>query len=93
MACKMKCTLKGDNPEETTKEIMQKAKQQGFIFRGDTNKGTFEYEGVISAKGKYSRSGKSFTVEVTKKPFFISCNRIVEEMNKILSAYLSCKEK
>ena len=35
----MKCTAKEDNLEKTTKELMQKAKQYGFIFRGDTNKG------------------------------------------------------
>jgi hypothetical protein len=93
VTCKIKCTLKGDNPEKTTKELMQKAKQYGFMFRGDTNKGIFEYKGVITARGKYSRSGKNFTVEVTNKPSYISCSRIAKEMNEKFSLYLSCKEK
>jgi hypothetical protein len=91
--CKLKCKLKGDDPKKTTEEIIQKAKEQGFVFRGGTTKGDFTYEGVITAQGTYSRSGKTLTIEVTKKPFFVSCSRIVNELNKILAEYLSCKEK
>lgn len=92
MTCTMKCTLKGDNPGETTQELMKMAKDQGFTFRGDTTKGTFEYKGKVTAKGEYRREGKSLAITVTDYPFFVTCNMIVSEMNKALKKYLTCKK-
>lgn len=92
MVCKMKCNLKGKNPEETTKELMEMAENKGFAFHGDTNKGTFEYKGKVKAKGEYKRSGKKLTITVTKHPFFIPCSMIVTELNKMLSEYLTCEK-
>ncbi len=92
MTCKMKCKFKGDDPEATMKKIIEEAKRQNFIFKGDINKGTLEYEGVVTAKANYVRSGKNLTIEVTKKPFFVSCERIIDEINKLLAKDLSCKE-
>jgi hypothetical protein len=92
MACKLKCTLKGKNPEKAAKDLMEMGAAQGFIFKGDTKKGTFEYKGIVTAKGEYSRSGKNFTITVTKHPFFVTCGMIVSEANKRLSQYVSCEQ-
>lgn len=93
MACKMKCNLKGKDPEETTKELIEMAEKQGFTFHGDTRKGTFEYKGQVTAKGEYTRSGKKLTITVTKRPFFVPCSMIVSEINKRLAEYVSCEKK
>ena len=92
MTCKMQCTLKGDNPGEMMRKLMKEAKDHGFVFDGNTRQGTFEYKGIITAKAAYERSGKNLAIEVKKKPFFISCKRIVGEVNKLLAKDLSCKE-
>lgn len=92
MACKMKCNLKGDDPKETMKKLMEMAESQGFTFHGGTTKGTFEYKGKVTAKGEYRRRGKNVTITATKYPFFISCGMIISEINKRLSGYLSCEK-
>ena len=92
MGCKLECSLKGKDPEKMTEELMKMAKSQGFTFRGDTTRGTFEYKGKVTAKGEYKRSGKNLIITVTKYPFFVTCGMIVSEINKILAKYLSCEK-
>lgn len=92
MACKMKCELKGDDPKETLKELIKMAESEGFIFQGGTTKGTFEYKGKVSAQGEYKRSGKNFSITVTKYPFFVTCGMIISEMDNRLGKYLACEK-
>jgi len=92
MACKMTCRLKGDDPKETIKRLIDMAEDLGFIFKGGTTKGTFEYKGKVKAKGEYKRSKKNITITVTKYPFFVTCGMIVSELNKRLSDYVSCEK-
>jgi hypothetical protein len=91
MACKMECSLKGDDPEKTTKKLLKMARDYGFIFGGDSDKGTFTYKGKVDAEGEYTRSGKTIHIKVTKYPFFIPCSMIISELNKMLSDFLSCE--
>lgn len=92
MACKMNCTLKGDNPKETMEALIKMAESQGFVFKGTSTKGTFEYEKTLKARGEYSRSKRRVTLTVTKYPFFITCGMMKSELNKRLGEYLSCEE-
>jgi hypothetical protein len=92
MACKMTCRLKGDDPKDTIKKLIDMAEDLGFTFKGGTTKGTFEYKGKVTAKGEYKRSKKNITITVTKYPFFITCGMIVSELNKRLSDYVSCEK-
>jgi hypothetical protein len=69
MACKMNCTLKGDDPKETMEALIKMAESQGFVFKGTSTKGTFEYAKTLKARGEYSRSKKKVILTVTKYPF------------------------
>ncbi len=71
---------------------MEMGAAQGFTFKGNTKRGTFEYKGIVTANGEYNRSGKNFTITVTKHPFFVTCGMIVSEVNKRLSEYVSCEQ-
>ncbi|MBU7043225.1 MAG: hypothetical protein HXS47_06500 [Theionarchaea archaeon] len=92
MTCKMECTIKGKDSEKTVAQLMEMAKDYGFIFTGDTDEGTFTYEGKVDAEGEYTRSGKTLLITVTKYPFFIPCTMIISELNKMLSDFLSCEK-
>ena len=92
MACKMGCILKGDNPEKSTKKLLKMAKDYGFIFEGDIDRGIFTYKGKVNAEGEYKRTEKKIEITVTKYPFFIPCSMIISELNKMLSDFLSCEK-
>jgi hypothetical protein len=92
MACTMKCRVKGEDPENTLTRLMKMAKDYGFIFEGDTDEGTFTYEGKVDAQGEYKRSAENIVITVTKYPFFIPCSMIISELNKMLSDFLSCEQ-
>ncbi|MBU7038399.1 MAG: hypothetical protein HXS52_10750 [Theionarchaea archaeon] len=92
MACKMNCTLKGNDPKETMETLIKMVEGQGFVFKGTSTKGTFKYEKTLKASGEYSRSKKKVTLTVTKYPFFVTCGMIISELNKRLGDYLSCEE-
>jgi hypothetical protein len=88
----MKCKIRGEDPKKTLTHLMNMAKDYGFMFEGDTDEGTFIYEGKVDAQGEYKRSKKTIVITVTKYPFFIPCSMIISELNKMLSDFLSCEK-
>lgn len=58
-------------------KVQQQIQQQGGTFNGDTSSGSFSVKVVGSTiAGSYTVSGQQINIEITDKPFFISCSQI-----------------
>ena len=74
----------------SAEDLITKAKtavgNAGGNFSGDASQGTFSIStpaGKIS--GNYTVSGQNFSVTVSEKPFFVSCEMIETQLRKYLS--------
>lgn len=54
-------------------------------FAGDENQGNFEGSTILGKfEGTYSILGDDIEINISKKPFLVSCNKIQEEFEKAL---------
>ena len=64
----------------TAQQLLDKAKsatQSYGSLNGDTSGGAFNVSALgISIKGNYTISGNTASINVTDKPFFLSCDTI-----------------
>lgn len=70
--------------KELLNDIRTKIDDSGGRFDGDVESGTFHLTG-ISGSYKTNSENKSIEITITSKPFFISMNRIEEELKKYFS--------
>ncbi len=63
----------------TLEYVKQKAAEKGLMFTGDTQSGSFSGKGI---SGTYSASGNDVTVNISQRPFIISCEFIESELRK-----------
>lgn len=60
--------------------------QQGS-FQGDETSGEFSFSALgFSFRGNYTVSGDQIAVQVTDKPFLVSCGKIESEIKKYMTA-------
>lgn len=56
-------------------------------FQGDETSGVFSFSAVgLSFRGNYLIRGDQISVEVTDKPFLVSCSKIESEIKKYITA-------
>lgn len=59
--------------------------QTNGIFQGDTSAGSFSFTAKgFDLAGNYNISGDVIDVNITKKPWLLSCNKIESEIRKYL---------
>lgn len=85
-ACNFNIAFTG-TPLELTSKAKKGITGAGGTFDGDAFNGVFEMPTPVGAiKGKYSIVTSVIEIIITDKPFFISCKRIQEELQKQLQA-------
>lgn len=72
--------------EELVERARQGIEEAGGHFEGNTSNGSFEITSPVTIKGQYEIKGQEISITITKKPFFVSCNRIESEMKKLIGA-------
>ncbi|MES2454193.1 MAG: hypothetical protein V4594_01575 [Bacteroidota bacterium] len=59
--------------------------QTNGIYQGDTSAGSFSFTAKgFDLAGNYSISGDTVAVNITKKPWLLSCSKIESEIRKYL---------
>lgn len=62
---------------DVVSSVKNKVEAQGGNFNGDSAAGNFDVPLLGSRiSGSYAVSGEQMTVNISDKPFFISCNQI-----------------
>ena len=69
--------------------LIQRARQgiktTGGFFNGDSSQGNFQAKTPIgSIEGSYQIIGQQIALEITKKPFLLSCARIQKELAEVM---------
>lgn len=76
MACDFTINFTG-TADELVAKIKAKVLANSGTFTGDVNAGSFYISIALShVDGTYMISGRSMMVEITHKPFFLSCNQV-----------------
>ena len=76
MACTFTIDIRIPAPDVVS-SVKNKVEAQGGSFNGDSAAGNFEVPLLGSRViGSYSVTGQQMTVNISDKPFFISCNQI-----------------
>lgn len=70
-----------DNPEMKIAEMKEKASGSGLTVTGNNFQGSITGMGL---KGNYKVEGKTITIEIPEKPFFISESMIQSSLDKFL---------
>lgn len=71
--------------EELTARARKAISSGGGAFNGDATNGDFQMPTPVGAiTGNYTINNSVIEITITDKPFFISCKRIQEELQKQL---------
>ena len=83
-ACNFNIPL-NKSPEEFTTKAKKGITGAGGTFKGDALNGVFEMPTPVGAiNGSYTINNSVIEIIIADKPFFISCKRIKEELEKQL---------
>lgn len=83
-ACNFNIPFSG-SPEELTAKAKNGINSGGGAFNGDAAGGNFQMPTPLGAiEGSYVIRGSAIEITITDKPFFVSCKRIQEELQKQL---------
>jgi len=82
--CQFRLPITGD-----ATSLLQRAKQEitasGGVFDGDNEAGIFHAKTPIgSIEGTYQVEANEIALNITKKPFLLSCNRIKKELTSVM---------
>ena len=74
---------------ENATDLVNKANKgianAGGKFNGDNTKGNFTIETPLGEIiGSYTVQNQTFNIDISKKPFFVSCNKIENELRKFM---------
>ena len=80
--CNISINFSG-NAEEMSKMAEHAIAAQGGSFSGDHLEGSFVIRSPLGdVEGNYLVENQAFNINITDKPFLLSCNRIEEELRK-----------
>lgn len=84
MACTFTITYQGSFGDLAAK-AKTAVEANGGTFDGDSSSGTFEVPTPLGhISGNYSVDGQQITINITNKPFIITCNMIENYINEHL---------
>ena len=67
-------------------KLKEEANKRGMVFEGNTNSGRFAGDGI---EGRYwLTSPQIYTIQILKKPIWLSIDRIKEEFEKYLRDFI-----
>lgn len=83
--CQFNIQFSGD-AESLIRRARQELSKAGGAFNGDSTQGNFEVKTPLgSIEGSYVMAGQEISINITDKPFFISCKRIQKELTGVMS--------
>ncbi|GEO08337.1 hypothetical protein [Segetibacter aerophilus] len=82
--CQFSIAFSGD-AESLIKRAKQQIEQAGGSLLGDATQGSFQGQTPIgSIEGSYNVEGQKISLNITKKPFLLSCSRIEKELSAVM---------
>lgn len=82
--CNISINFNG-SADQITKMAQQAISGEGGSFSGDDAAGKFVIPSPLGkVEGSYLVDNQSFNINISDKPFLLSCNRIEEELRKYI---------
>jgi hypothetical protein len=67
------------------KRAQQEIESSGGAFSGDASQGNFQAKTPLgSIQGNYQIQDQTISLNITKKPFLLSCKRIQKELSEVM---------
>jgi hypothetical protein len=82
--CQFSLPFSGE-PQSLLQRAKQSIENMGGVFNGDDRQGNFSTKTPIgSIKGSYQMLEGEIALNITKKPFLLSCNKIEKELRAVI---------
>ena len=82
--CQFSLPFSGE-PQSLLQRAKQSIENMGGVFNGDDSQGNFSTKTPIgSIEGSYQMLEGEIALNITKKPFLLSCNKIEKELRAVI---------
>ena len=82
--CQFSLPLQGD-PQSLLKRAENEIVRMGGAFNGDAAQGSFRAKSPLgSIEGTYQVVGDQIALNITKKPFLLSCRKMEKELRGVM---------